>query len=130
VDGDVLLLDEQLDEQPLEAGVDVPVERAQVVAQGVVAVVGELDRLAALDAAPDALHAAADGPRVTSSSRSSWRRNALVEDGRVDGRRQQVGPRGPPLVGRTATPASSPAGQSTDGRGHLRRGLRARRRRW
>jgi hypothetical protein len=43
VDGDVLLLDEQLDEELLEAGVDVPVERAQVVADGVVAVVGELD---------------------------------------------------------------------------------------
>ena len=42
-DGDVLLLDEELDEQPLEAGVDVPVELAQVVAERVVAVVGELD---------------------------------------------------------------------------------------
>ena len=33
VDGDVLFLDEELDEQLLEAGVEVPVQRAQVVAQ-------------------------------------------------------------------------------------------------
>ena len=59
-DGDVLLLDEQLDEQLLESGVDVPVELAEVVAQGVVAVIGELDRLAALDAPAATLEAASD----------------------------------------------------------------------
>ena len=56
VDGDVLLLDEELHEEALEPRVGVPVELAQVVAGGVVAVVGELDALAAPHAAPLALH--------------------------------------------------------------------------
>jgi hypothetical protein len=43
VDRDVLFLDVELDEQLLETGQDVPVELAQVVAEGVVAEVGELD---------------------------------------------------------------------------------------
>ena len=60
MDRDVLLLDVQLDEQLLEAGQDVPVELAQVVAEGVVPEVRELDRLAALDRAAAALQAAAD----------------------------------------------------------------------
>ena len=76
-DGDVLLLDEQLDEQPLEPRVDVPVELAQVVAEAVVAVVGELDRLATLDAATAALRARrAPATACSSSRRSSWRRKA------------------------------------------------------
>ena len=90
MDGDVLLLDEELDEQLLEAGVEVPVERAQVVAQGVVAIVGELDRLAALDAAPDALHAAVDGLARDQHQALELAQEGLVEDGRIDRRRQQV----------------------------------------
>ena len=41
---EVLLLEEQLEEQLVEPAVDVPVDVPQVVADGVVAVVGELDR--------------------------------------------------------------------------------------
>ena len=63
-DRHVLFLDEELDEQLLEPGVDVPVELAQVVAGRVVAIVGELDGLAALDAPPPALQAAADRRRA------------------------------------------------------------------
>ena len=84
MDGDVLLLHEQLDEQLLEAGVDVPVERAQVVAQGVVAVVGELHRLAALDAPADALEAAPDGRPGDQHQPLQLAQERLVEDGRVD----------------------------------------------
>ncbi len=58
----VLLLDEELDEEPFEAGVGIPVELAQVVARGVVPVVGELDALPAADAAALALHAAGGQP--------------------------------------------------------------------
>ena len=91
VDGDVLLLDEQLDEQPLEACVQVPVERAQVVAEGVVAVVRELDRLTALDAAPGALHAAVDGRAREQRQPLELTQECLIEDRRVDRRRQEVG---------------------------------------
>ena len=88
-DRDVLLLDEQLDEQPLEPGVDVPVELAQVVAQGVVAVVGELDRLAALDAPPAALQAAPDRRAHQQQQALELAQERLVEDGRVDLARQE-----------------------------------------
>ena len=87
--GDVLLLDEELDEQPLEPGVDVPVELAQVVAEGVVAVVGELDRLAALDAPPAALEPAADGRAHQQQQALELAQERLVEDGRVDLARQE-----------------------------------------
>ena len=88
-DRDVLLLDEELDEQPLEPGVDVPVELAQVVAEGVVAVVGELDRLAALDAPPAALEAAADRRAHEQQQPLELAQEGLVEDGRVDLARQE-----------------------------------------
>ena len=83
-DRDVLLLDEQLDEQPLEPRVDVPVELAQVVAEGVVAVVGELDRLAALDAPPSALEPAADRRAHQQQQSLELAQERLVEDRRVD----------------------------------------------
>ncbi len=55
---EVFLLHEEPDEQAVEPGVQVPVEEAQVVADDVVAVVGELDALPLALAAPLALHAA------------------------------------------------------------------------
>src|SRR5262245_54973763 len=64
VEVQVLLLHEEAQEQLVEAGVEVPVEEAEVVADDVVAVVGELDALPLLLAAPLALHAAhEDFPR-------------------------------------------------------------------
>ena len=56
MDRDVLLLDEELHEEALEPGVGVPVELAQVVAGGVVAVVGELNALPSPHAAALTLH--------------------------------------------------------------------------
>ena len=58
VEVEVFLLHEQADEEPVEPGVEVPVEEAQVVADDVVAIVGELDGLALALAAALALHAA------------------------------------------------------------------------
>ena len=81
---DVLLLDEQLHEQLLEPRVDVPVELAQVVAQGVVAVVGELDALAALHAPPPALEPAADRLLHQHAEALELPQEALVEDRRVE----------------------------------------------
>ena len=83
-DGEVLLLDEQLDEQPLEPGVDVPVELAQVVAEGVVAVVGELHGLAPLDAPAAALEAAPDGRADEQQEALELAQEPLVEHGRVE----------------------------------------------
>ena len=54
----VFLLHEEAQKEPIETGVEVPVEEAEVVADDVVAVVGELDALALLLAAALALHAA------------------------------------------------------------------------
>src|SRR3954467_3351683 len=54
----VLLLQEQAEEEAVESGVEVPVEEAEVVADDVVAVVGELDALPLALAAPLALHPA------------------------------------------------------------------------
>ena len=67
VDGEVLLFLVEADEQLLEALVDVPVERAEVVARLVVAVVGELDAAAALLRAP--LGAQAPGEDATADER-------------------------------------------------------------
>ncbi len=47
MDDEVLVLSEELDEEAVEAGEDVPVDMAEVVARRVLAVVVELDRLAA-----------------------------------------------------------------------------------
>ncbi len=58
VDVEVFLLEEQLEEQLVEAAVDVPVDVPQVVADGVIAVVGELDRRPPPLAAPLPLHPA------------------------------------------------------------------------
>ena len=88
-DRDVLFLDEELDEQLLEAGVDVPVELAQVVAERVVAVVGELDRLAALDAPAAALEPAADGRAHQQEQALELAQERLVEDRRVDLAREE-----------------------------------------
>ena len=76
VDVDVLFFDEQLDEQLLEPRIEVPVERTQVIAEGVVAVVGELDRLAPLDERRTPFIPPRTACFVTSMRRSSWRRNA------------------------------------------------------
>ncbi len=84
MDGHVLFLDEELDEELLETGVDVPVERAQVVAQRVVAIVGELDRDAALGAPADALHAASHGLARDEHQAFELAQERFVEDGRVD----------------------------------------------
>ena len=54
----VFLFHEQADEEPIEPGVQVPVEEAQIVADDVIAIVGELDALPLAFAAPLALHAA------------------------------------------------------------------------
>jgi len=52
VNGQVLLLLEQLDKGTLQPGIDVPIHAAQVVALGIVPVVGKLDRGAAPGGAP------------------------------------------------------------------------------
>ena len=112
-DRDVLLLDEELDEQLLEPGVDVPVELAQVVAEGVVAVVGELDRLAALDAPPAALEPAADRRAHQQQQALELAQEGLVEDGRVDLARQErlarAGRRPLPGSGRPGTGTGCPS---------------------
>ena len=61
----------QADEEPVEPGVEVPVEKAQIVADDIVAIVGELDALALALAARLALHAAEEDLAQTSSSCSS-----------------------------------------------------------
>ena len=58
VEVQVFLFQEQADEELVEAGEQVPVEEAQVVADDVVVVVGELDALALALRAPFALHPA------------------------------------------------------------------------
>jgi hypothetical protein len=82
-DRDVLLLDEELHEELLEAGEDVPVELAEVVAEGVVAEVGELDALSALDAAPAALQRAPGGRPHDQEPPLQLPEECLVEDGRI-----------------------------------------------
>ena len=125
-DRDVLLLDEELHEQLLEPGVDVPVELAKVVARRVVAVVGELHGLAALDASPSALQAATDGRSHEQEQALELAQERLVEDGRVHlagqedlpraGRGRRAGVRGG-LGGRTVHRAVARAG---GGRGATR----------
>src|SRR6266536_889027 len=91
-DGDVLLLHEELDEQALEPRIHVPVELAQVVAEGVIAVVGELHRLTTLDAPPAALEPAANGCPHDQKEALQLPQERLVEDGRI----QLVGQEGAP----------------------------------
>src|SRR5262249_29059619 len=55
----VFLVDEELDVQPVQPTVDVPVDVAEVVAHAVGAIVAELDAVPTAQAAPLALHAAA-----------------------------------------------------------------------
>ncbi len=62
VDGEVLFLLVEADEEALEALVDVPVEVAKIVARLVVAVVGELDAAPALLRAPLGAQAAREDP--------------------------------------------------------------------
>src|SRR5439155_17139661 len=83
VDGHVLLLDEELDEELLQACVHVPVELAEVVPGGVVAVVSELDALAAPDAAPLALHAAGGQPARGELELFEAPQECLVEERRA-----------------------------------------------
>ena len=91
-DGDVLFLDEQLDEEPLESGVHVPVELPQVVTERVFAVIGELDGLAALDAPATTLEPAADRRAHDQQQPLELAQERLVEDGRVDLARQERAP--------------------------------------
>ena len=60
VERQVLFFEEELEEEAFEAGVDVPVDEAEVVADDVVAVVGELHALAPSFAAALALHLAGE----------------------------------------------------------------------
>jgi hypothetical protein len=83
-DRHVLLFDEELDEELLEPRVHVPVELAEVVPERVIAVVGELDALAALDAAPPALQAAPDRRAQQQQEALELTQEALVEDRRVE----------------------------------------------
>jgi hypothetical protein len=92
-DRDVLLLDEQLHEQLLEPREHVPVELAQVVAQGVVAVIRELHALAALDTPPAALQSAPDRRAEEEQQALELAQERLVEDGRVDLVREERGSR-------------------------------------
>ena len=91
MDRDVFLLDVQLDEQLLQAGEHVPVEEAKVVAKGVVAEVGELDGLAALHRSPATLEAAANRPLHDQQQPLELSQETLVEDRRVDVRREERG---------------------------------------
>ena len=52
----VFFFQEQLQEQPVQPGVEIPVDEPQVVAGDVIAKVGELDALPFPSAAPFALH--------------------------------------------------------------------------
>jgi hypothetical protein len=52
VDGDILLLQEELEVEAFQAGVGIPVDLSKVVAGGIGAKVGELDCPAALGTAP------------------------------------------------------------------------------
>src|SRR5205807_1861854 len=54
----VLLFEKQLEKQAVEAGVDVPVDEAKVIADDVIAIVGEFDRLATALGAAFAFHLA------------------------------------------------------------------------
>src|ERR1700722_2526355 len=54
----VFLLHEKTNKETVEAGVKIPVEKAQVVADDIVFIIGELNALALFLAAPLALHAA------------------------------------------------------------------------
>jgi hypothetical protein len=83
-DRDVFLFDEQLHEQLLEPRVHIPVELAQVVAQRVFAVIGELDRLASFHAPPAALEAATHGRAHQQQQTLELAEERLVEDGRID----------------------------------------------
>ena len=123
--GDVLLLDEQLHEELLEPGVDVPVELAKVVAEGVFAVVGELDRLAALDAPPATLEPAADRRAHQQQQPLELAEERLVEDGRVDlARTGRPGGSRPAEHRATAASARGRRGPGVEARslGHDRRG--------
>ena len=62
VQTELLLVDEELDVQPIEAAVDVPVHVAEVVADAVAAIVAELDAVPAPRAPALALHAPAEDP--------------------------------------------------------------------
>ena len=88
-DRDVLLLDVQLDEQLLQAGEHVPVQLPQVVAEGVVAEVGELDGLAALHRSPAALEAAANRPLHDQEQALQLAQELLVEHRGIDVRRKE-----------------------------------------
>jgi len=57
-----LFLDKEFEEEPLQPGVGIPVNAANVVARRVGPKVGELDRLAAFGAAPLALQLPGHGP--------------------------------------------------------------------
>src|SRR5205823_7179127 len=76
----VLLLEVELQKGALQPGVDVPVDAAQVVAVAVGAEIGELDRLAALDAAPLAAQHARAHP-----ARGDLQPPQLAQEGLVEG---------------------------------------------
>ena len=60
VEVEIFLLHEEPNEELVEPGEQVPIEKSQIVADGVIAVVGEFDRLALALAEPVTLHSAAE----------------------------------------------------------------------
>src|SRR5690606_33268064 len=56
----ILFLEKQLEKQPVQPSVQVPIDKPQVIADDIVAKVSEFDALALALAAPFALHAAAE----------------------------------------------------------------------
>lgn len=64
VDVQVLLLFVELDEKTVEARIDIPVDRAEIIAEGVIPVVGEFEaRAGVAGAALGTMFAAKDFPR-------------------------------------------------------------------
>ena len=59
VEVQILFLEEQLEKQPIEPGVGVPIDKPQIIAGDVDAEIGELDALTFAQAAALPLHAAA-----------------------------------------------------------------------
>src|SRR5262249_7823701 len=62
VQAEILLVDEELDVQPIEPAEDIPVDVAEVVTDAVRPVIGELDTLSLARAAPLAFHSSPERP--------------------------------------------------------------------
>jgi len=87
VQAEVFLVHEQLDVEPLESTVDIPVDVAQVVAVAVGTVIGELHAVAATRTAPLALDAAAERAPRQQGQAFQLSKELRGEQARAGGRR-------------------------------------------